>query len=323
MIKVDLHYRSDSRGPIEALLRAIKELAEFGILLNDRRDREPSPEEGKVIASQQFLLTPQILKGPSPIVLLERADAAISWCRLETKHSNVKQVLKIATLQPADLNNYCWGRYHSSILDSKTKEPCRVVLSTTDLAKIKPGVGYGAYSIMKRWLEKPFSLSNTRENVIHFAGTVDYGDRKEITNHRNRALKEIRKIPGKHITVEGRHIPRDKYDSTMTQSKIVVSPWGFGEAAYRDYEAMYAGCVLIKPDSSFVKTWPPIFVNGVTYIPCDPSWKDLAEKVAYVLDSWDELEGMRAQNYELLKTHWKPKVIAKYYASIFKEALHA
>jgi len=321
-MRVDIHYNRNSSGPIEAIFRSRGELRRLGIQVEFCRENPVQFEKGKVIAIQQTMMTEEILEGPGPLVLLERADAAISWARRYTQHPNVKKVIKGAVLKNLKMHNACRGRYHSYLLNPRKALKASVILKEEDFRKLVPGASYGAYDMMKRWIsDRP--LLGDRKYDIHFAGTVTYGgmEGETITRHRTSAVKAIKRIAGNHFIIEGRHAPRDEYDAAMQQSKIVVSPWGFGELAYRDYEALYAGAVLIKPDSAFVKTWPSILENEATYIPCRHDWKDLPEKVQYVKDSWKTLEEMRVRNREILLEHWQEKKIAEHYASIFESAL--
>ena len=41
----------------------------------------------------------------------------------------------------------------------------------------------------------------------------------------------------------------------------IVSPFGWGEICYRDFEAIIGGALLIKPDMSHISTWPDIFTQ--------------------------------------------------------------
>ena len=53
---------------------------------------------------------------------------------------------------------------------------------------------------------------------------------------------------------------RDKYFDEICNSKVVISPFGWGEINVpRDYEAALAGSVLLKPEISHIETWPNIF----------------------------------------------------------------
>ena len=39
-----------------------------------------------------------------------------------------------------------------------------------------------------------------------------------------------------------------KYHKLLEDSKVVISPFGWGELAYRDFEAFYNSCLLLKPN---------------------------------------------------------------------------
>ena len=52
----------------------------------------------------------------------------------------------------------------------------------------------------------------------------------------------------------------------MKQSKIVVSPFGWGEINNRDFEAFIYGCLLIKPTLNCLETYPNYFKENITYL---------------------------------------------------------
>lgn len=60
----------------------------------------------------------------------------------------------------------------------------------------------------------------------------------------------------------------------------IVSPYGWGEICYRDFEAALGGALLIKPDMSHIKTWPNIYSNNMYYsLDWDLSNASLLEKI--------------------------------------------
>jgi hypothetical protein len=77
--------------------------------------------------------------------------------------------------------------------------------------------------------------------------------------------------------------PRDRvsqavYDQEMLRSRLCVSPFGYGEICWRDFEAILCGCLLVKPDMSHLQTLPDLFEAGVTYVPVRWDYADLAER---------------------------------------------
>ena len=106
-----------------------------------------------------------------------------------------------------------------------------------------------------------------RMSIKTMAPSVGY-QRREI-------LRMLAGIDGNGVKVAHRGtVPNNQYERELAVSKTVVSPFGWGEICYRDFEAMVNGACLIKPDVSHLTTWPDVFVANKTYLPC--SW-DLAD----------------------------------------------
>ncbi|MEQ8247519.1 MAG: hypothetical protein RID42_07530 [Alphaproteobacteria bacterium] len=72
-------------------------------------------------------------------------------------------------------------------------------------------------------------------------------------------------------------ISRRGYEAEMRRARAVISPFGWGEYAIRDYEAMESGAALIKPDMSHLETWPAIYQAGETYVPLHWDLNDLSD----------------------------------------------
>lgn len=73
------------------------------------------------------------------------------------------------------------------------------------------------------------------------------------------------------------------YLRELEHSKLCLSPFGYGEVCWRDYEAVHAGCLLLKPDMAHLQTEPDIFVPYDSYVPLRWDLSDLAEKVRHYL----------------------------------------
>jgi hypothetical protein len=65
----------------------------------------------------------------------------------------------------------------------------------------------------------------------------------------------------------------------MAAARVCVSPFGYGEVCFRDFEAVVAGCLLVKPDMSHLETTPNIYRPFQTYIPVRWDFADLAATV--------------------------------------------
>lgn len=83
-------------------------------------------------------------------------------------------------------------------------------------------------------------------------------------------------------------VSRKQYLNEIRRSRIVFSPFGWGEITWRDYEAACHGCLLIKPLIDHVDTHPNIFFPDETYVPVRWDFQDLEEKCRFYLECPDE-----------------------------------
>ena len=104
--------------------------------------------------------------------------------------------------------------------------------------------------------------------------------RPSIAFHRKLILEKIKDDP-RFITGE---VGQRQYNREIRQSKIILSPFGWGELCYRDFEAVRNGALLLKPDMSHLETWPDVFKPFETYVPFSWDADDLIEKAAAYLE---------------------------------------
>jgi hypothetical protein len=118
------------------------------------------------------------------------------------------------------------------------------------------------------WRQTPPDDSS-RVVDISYRGRLDYG-RATLTHQRREAYRrvlEFAKGTGCNVAHAGR-LPYRAYREEVRRSKLVLSPFGFGEInAGRDFECFTDGAALVKPDMTHLETWPDYFEAGVTYAP--------------------------------------------------------
>lgn len=78
-------------------------------------------------------------------------------------------------------------------------------------------------------------------------------------------------------------VSRRQFFRELASSKIVASPFGWGEINYRDYETFLAGAMLFKPDMSHMETWPAFFERDITYGSFSWDLSDLMDKLDHYL----------------------------------------
>ncbi|MDR1624989.1 MAG: glycosyltransferase [Spirochaetia bacterium] len=76
-----------------------------------------------------------------------------------------------------------------------------------------------------------------------------------------------------------------RYNAELSRSKIVLSPFGWGELCLRDFEAVRAGSLLLKPSMEHLETWPDVFRPHETYAPFSWDAGDLLEEAARYLEN--------------------------------------
>jgi hypothetical protein len=108
---------------------------------------------------------------------------------------------------------------------------------------------------MKNELNKEvnFNLKN-----LEFSSRFFYtGYRNSIGFQRKLILK---KIEDEKIFLTGYKNKRD-FTKEIFKTFGTISPFGWGEICYRDFESVLGGSYLIKPDMSHILTWPNIYDN--------------------------------------------------------------
>jgi hypothetical protein len=118
---------------------------------------------------------------------------------------------------------------------------------------------------------------------------------------------------------KGQRLSREDYLNTMYNCKIVLSPFGFGEVTPRDLEAAMFGCVLIKPDMSYLEMIPDIYVPNETYVACKHDFSDINEKIDYVLSDYSNIQKLYTENFRsrYIKESSSEKLVIYYY-NLFK-----
>lgn len=89
------------------------------------------------------------------------------------------------------------------------------------------------------------------------------------------------------LSAAGRLLERKELCELLGRSKMVVSHYGHSMTSHRDWDILYAGCVLIHPDcSQQVNYLPDVFKDNEWYVPCAVDYSDLEEKVDLVLSDY-------------------------------------
>jgi len=120
--------------------------------------------------------------------------------------------------------------------------------------------------------------SNNRKS-ISFRGSSKYSN----TINAFQRIKTIEKL--KLRAIETEPIKHKAYLKELGGSMISVSPFGYGEICYRDFEIILAGALLFKPSMEHLKTYPDIYIKNKTYVPFEWDFRGFSEKIDDLVDS--------------------------------------
>ena len=136
---------------------------------------------------------------------------------------------------------------------------------------------------------KDFSL---KKNDI-FCRFTDLKYRNTISFHRKMIKKELSYFKNLNYN----KINRRKYFQEMKSSKVSISPFGWGEIAYRDFESFINKTILIKPDMSHLETWPNLYIENKTYKSIKWNFTNVIETIENVLDNYSQYKELANEGY--------------------------
>jgi len=209
------------------------------------------------------------------------------------KESNALLLLKSSLLkdrslykQGWNLGRYYWGEGDYSLSDFDEYSD-RIVLSGTNwLMTHWAGINVQWYDVnrpRKYDVSAMFQYPSV-ESLEHGYKQNEFYDinRKQCIDVINNLKCNVAKLEN------GVRVSQQEYYDRMFNSKIIVAPYGYGEMAPRDLEAAMFGCVLIKPDMSYIDTIPNVFESNKTYVSCKHDFSDLEEKIEMILLNYED-----------------------------------
>ena len=141
----------------------------------------------------------------------------------------------------------------------------------------------------------PQSISiKEKSKKISYRMQLEYG-RNTINWQRTEPLKLLMNEVKTFGLIESGRIGFWQYRREMSTSQIVVSPFGWGEINYRDFETFQSGCVLVKPSMHHLETWPNLYKPGETCLSYDWDLSNFIPILKQFLDDKDELERIAMQ----------------------------
>ncbi len=118
--------------------------------------------------------------------------------------------------------------------------------------------------------------------------------RETIKFHRISILKHLKLYEKNNFKL----INRINYLKELSKSKISISPFGWGEIAYRDFETFLQKTILLKPNMNHIYTWPNLYKENETYIDFKWDFEDLNTKIDYILTNFNKINDIATNGFE-------------------------
>jgi len=164
--------------------------------------------------------------------------------------------------------------------------PYSTNLKVSNIFRLIPWKIKSRYSF--KYSQKSILPSTHCKRLICFRGNAKYS--KEALSFQR--VKIIEKL--KLRSIETEQLSYRKYLKEIKNSLIAVSPFGYGEICYRDFEIIFAGTLLFKPSMEHLRTYPDIYVKNKTYVPFEWDFRDFDEKIDYLINNPDPVKEISA-----------------------------
>jgi len=139
-------------------------------------------------------------------------------------------------------------------------------------------------------------VSPERKRSVRVACRLGLSHKRTTVLHHRKLIKEVLE---RDFGTQTHPIPREEYLEELRRARVGVSPFGYGEVCFRDFEVILAGAALVKPDMSHLETWPPLYTDGECYVAHRWDASDLKEVVDRLLagDAWRGIATRAQQVY--------------------------
>ena len=133
---------------------------------------------------------------------------------------------------------------------------------------------------VKAWERRPIQV----QYRVSLSGQ-DQGDwythhRRGVHDRLNGSFPDLETVviasPAKGLSIR-------QFRRELRHSRVVVSPYGYGEVTDRDFETVIQGALLVKPDMSHLETAPDLYRDQETCVAVDWSLDNLVERCQDIL----------------------------------------
>lgn len=159
--------------------------------------------------------------------------------------------------------------------------------------------------------ERPYDLA--------YRGTIhpDQDGQRGVFYQRNHLIYLFNQMNLQMAT--GGNVSKSRYWKELKAAKLSVSPFGWGEICYRDFETFISGAVLVKPVMSHIETFPDLFIADETYVPVHWNFSGLEGQLTEMISNYDHYRHI-ARNGQ--KRYYDAINDAEKFISFFKNSIN-
>ena len=129
------------------------------------------------------------------------------------------------------------------------------------------------FSFLPRFYDKKFSNPHKKRPLKLNARMNVTFKRKTITFQRQKYQELLREAS------KTQKVNRYQYLKELASTQMVLSPFGWGEIAFRDFETIRAGATLLKPNCDHMETWPNLYIADKTYLSLNWDFSNFEEVI--------------------------------------------
>jgi hypothetical protein len=296
------------------------------------------PDHDLLVIQGGMLAEREAAGGPitRPMLIYERVACAAlssnSGYRKLLKRDNVLGWLKETSFRDPALYNapMVKNRQHVEVMARSIGDPVAaeaqapaVAIDEAAAAKIVAAPPIHLQSRYQNFVELDRRKLKNRKVDVITAGTTEYGT-ELLSRHRYIASRAIVDLQGLSTIVgTGRVFPQDIYPSIIQSAKIFVSPYGYGEYSWKDFEAIYAGCVLVKPPMRHIRTGLFDIFDGSHHLEADLWYSNLHEIVTEVRDNLPDYQERTDRSRREILASREPERMAADFLQWFRRVVPA
>ncbi len=116
---------------------------------------------------------------------------------------------------------------------------------------------------------------------------------------------------------------RRGYMKELRNTKVVLSPFGWGEITLKDFEVFLTGGLLLKPSMDVLETWPNFYEDGNTYSSFSWDLSDLEERIESAISNDEERLTIAANGQQRYVDHTSGPNAGMHFAKHVSEVFSA